>query len=178
MTKNVVFKLVVLEDDKQVLSKNLSYEIVSNIVSNFPDNAENNDLFGLAARHPAAVVREYVAGKDTLSEETLNVLSADSSIAVLRNLVRTNAFKEHASAELIEKLVGTDIEIAQTVAGDIDSYQSADTGKLYSLFSSHNDPSVVATLAGGYNVPKKVLKNLINHPDPYVVSEAKVRLDD
>jgi hypothetical protein len=178
MSGKLEFKLVVTEDGQEVLSKLLSYEAVSNIVSNASDNKDNEDLFLLAARHPAGNVREYVAYKDHMPDAAVKVLAADKSIGVLRNLVRSQKFKEHATIEELEKLLSLDTEIAQSIAGDIESYSEADTTKLAELVAAHSDPSVVASLAGSYSTPKKILKSLLKHSDPYVVSEAKGRLED
>lgn len=50
MSAKLEFKLVVTEDGVEVLSKVLSYDAVSNIVSNASDNKDNEDLFVVAAR--------------------------------------------------------------------------------------------------------------------------------
>jgi len=178
MSKKLVFKLVVTANGEEVLSKLLSYEAVSNIVSNASDNKDNEDLFTLAASHPASIVRENVAYKDRMPEAAVEILSSDKSISVLRNLVRSKKFKELATLDLLEKLLTLDSEIAQTIAGDIESYSEADSAKLVGIIATHSDPYVVASLAGSYSTPKKVLKTLLNHADPYVVSEAKGRLED
>lgn len=178
MSAKLEFKLVVTEDGVEVLSKVLSYDAVSNIVSNASDNKDNEDLFVVAARHPASNVREYVAYKDHMPDSAMKLLSTDKSISVLRNLVRSQKFKEHATIEELEKLLLLDTEIAQSIAGDIESFVEADTSKLAALVATHSDPSVVASLAGSYSTPKKILKTLLNHTDPYVVSEAKGRLDN
>ena len=68
MSGKLEFKLVVTENGEEVLSKLLSYEAVSNIVSNASDNKDNEDLFTLAASHPASTVRENVAYKDHMPE--------------------------------------------------------------------------------------------------------------
>jgi hypothetical protein len=178
MSGKLEFKLIVTENGEEVLSKLLSYEAVSNIVSNASDNKDNEDLFTLAASHPASTVRENVAYKDHMPETAVKILSADKSIGVLRNLVRSQKFKEHATLDMLERLLALDIEIAQSIAGDIESYSDADSAKLAGIVATHSDPSVVASLAGSYSTPKKVLKTLLNHADPYVVSEAKGRLED
>jgi len=178
MSAKLEFKLVITENGEEVLTKLLSYEAVSNIVSNASDNRDNADLFSLAARHPASTVREYVAYKDHMPDSAVKLLSADKSIAVLRNLVRSQKFKEHATLEELEKLISLDTEIAQSIAGDIESFPEADTSKLAALVATNSDPSVVASLAGCYSTPKKILKTLLNHADPHVVSEAKGRLED
>ena len=176
MTKNLIFKLVVTDGDEVVLDKSLSYEAISNVISNSNDCKENSDLFDIAASHPSSTVREYVAYKDNISDVTLKKLSTDSSINVLRNLVRSSKFKEQASFDEVVHLLELDIEIAQSIAGDIETFSEIDTGKLAQHIANHPDPSVVASLARNYGTPKKVLKALLGHNDPYVVSEARERL--
>jgi hypothetical protein len=178
MAKDLVFKLVISEAGKDTYTAKLSYEAVSNIVSNYSDNKESNDFFALAAQHAASTVRENVAYKDNLSADVVNVLSQDSSIAVLRNLARSSAFKENATQDLLDRLIKLDTEIAQTIASNVESFEQADVNKLAALLATHSDPSVVASLAQNYSTPKKVLKTLVNHPDPFVASEAKARLED
>ena len=106
------------------------------------------------------------------------MLSKDTSIGVLRNLVRSNAFKENATQAQLEQLIKLDTEIAQSIAGNVEGYEQADVNKLATLLAANDDPSVVASLAQNYSTPKKILKTLTTHSDPYVASEAKARLDD
>ena len=177
MSSNLVFKLVVEDGGKEVFSEPLSYETISNIASSYDDSKDSNKFFALAARHPASSVRENIAYKDNISKEILSLLKADKSLPVLRNLVRTVTFKKNASEEDIERLIRLDVEIAQNIAGDIDSYEQADAGKLCAIILSMEDPSILASLAGNYNTPKKVLKELVNNPDPYVALQAKNQLE-
>jgi hypothetical protein len=176
MSKNLTFKLIISEDGSEKFSTNLSYDAVSSIVSNYPDNKESNDFLFFAAQHPASGVRENVAYKDNLNSDVLEILSADNSITVLRNLVRSNAFKEHVTQSELERLITLDTEIAQTIAYNVEAFEQADTNKLATLLTEHSDPSVAANLAQNYSTPKRILKILANHPDPYVASQAKERL--
>lgn len=178
MTSKLIFKLVVEDGGKEVFSKGLSYDDVASITSGFADIDENNDFFSLAAQHSASTVREYVAYKDKLSAPTVELLLGDKSIPVLRNLVGTEGFKENASASEIERLMNLDVEIAQNIAGNIDSYQQADASNLYAIILKMSDPSILASLAANDSTPKKVLKELAKHPEPYVAATAKRRLDE
>ena len=178
MSKALEFSIVITENGNTVLTKPLSFEFVASIISNFDDNITNSDIFGLAAHHLASGVRENVAYKDAITEDTIQILAQDGAINVLRNLVRTSKFKELATLEQLERLMQRDPEIAISIAGDIDSYSNVDTTKLVDEILKNSDPSVTAALAGGYNTPKKILKSLLSHPDPYVVSQAKFRLDN
>ena len=172
-SEKIEFKLVIEEDGKQIYSKILSYESVANITSNYDDSSENIYYFSLAAKHPASTVRENVAYKDTISEETVNQLSNDSSVSVLRNLVRTEGFREFATQDVIEKLVKLDFEIAQSVAHNVEQFQQAETTKLHAILMGLSDPSIFYALAGNCNTPKKILKELANHSDSYVSAAAK-----
>jgi hypothetical protein len=96
----------------------------------------------------------------------------------LRNLVNSSAFKSNTTMEYLEKIIPLDAEIAQTVANNIEAFENVNINKLATLLASNPDPSVLATLAGNYNTPKKILKMLINHEDPYVASEAKSTLEN
>jgi len=101
----------------------------------------------------------------------------DTSISVLRSLSRSAAFKEYASHDVVEKLVKFDFEIAQNVARDFEAYQQADSAKLCDALLALSDPSISYSLAGNSNTPKKLLRELQNHKDPYVAGEARRRLE-
>lgn len=176
MHSKIKFTVHASDDGKEVFTAPLSYEALANIISNYPDHEDSNDLFLLAARNPATIVRENVANKYHLSAEVVEILAKDRSVPVLRNLVRLSVFREQATHETLEKLIKLDIEIAQSIANNVELFQEADVVKLANLLAAHEDPSVAASLADNYNTPKKILKILLTHPDPYVANVAKARL--
>ncbi len=177
MSKDIVFKLVVSESGKDAYSSVLSFQQAANIIGYFPDDASSNDLCLLAAQHPASVVREHVADRDYLSSEVLEILSADSSISVLRKLVRSDAFRESVTQEELLGGIKLDTEIAKTVAYSVESYVQVDINIIASLLAEHEDPQVVYCLAQNDRAPKKILKTLLNHPDFFVANEAKRQLE-
>jgi hypothetical protein len=178
MASNLIFKLVVEEAGKDVYTHALGYEEISSITSSFNDSEDNNDFFALAAKHPSTSVRENVAYKDKISEEVVKLLAGDKSIPVLRNLVRTDAFKKYATLDEIEKLIHMDSEIASSIADNHESYEHADSAKLVTILMSIEDPYISYSLARNYNTPKKILKELLKHSDPNVVQAAKSQLED
>ena len=178
MRSNIQFTIQATEDGKEVFTAPLSYDALADIINNYPDHDDSNDFFLLAAKHPASNVRENLAYKDHLSAEVLDILEKDTSVSVLRNLLRSNAFREHVSHEVLEKLINLDVNIAQSIARDVETFQEADVIKLANLLDSHEDPSVVASLADNYRAPKKILKKLLTHTDPHVVQLAKSRLEN
>ena len=173
MSGKLEFKLVVTENDNEVLSKLLSYRQVEGIVFNAPDNKDSADMYAVAARHPASGVREAIASNQCLPESVVKALYADKSINVLRRLVWNARFKEMATLEQIEKLLGLDTEIAETIANNIQDFKGAGTEKLDELLVTHADPSVARNLASSYNTPEKLLKTLLTHADPGVAGAAK-----
>ena len=178
MSSNIKFTIHASDDGKEVFTAPLSYEALATIISNYPDHDDSNDFFLLAAKHPASTVRENLAWKDHLSAEVVVILAKDKSVPVLRSLIRSSAFREQANHEMLEKLINLDIEIAQSIANDVESFQEADVIKLANLLAVHEDPSVVASLANNYRAPKNILKKLLTHPDPYVANAAKARLEN
>jgi len=174
----ITFRVTVDVDGESVYSHDLSHEEVSNLVSNAPDHESSERLYFYAAQHPSSSVRENVAYKDKLSEEIVGILAKDKSVAVLRNLVRTAKFRDIASLELLQALIGLDVEIATSIASDIESYAEAGSLALAKILAEHADPAVVLSLAGNYRAPKKILEGLLRYPDPQVAREAKRSLDN
>ena len=177
MNTKLVYKLVAYEDDKEILSEKLSFEILRTIISNFPDSFDKNPLYRLIAQHPSSCIREEIAYKDKISEEVCEILSKDISVTVLKNLTRSSGFKECATYEILERLIKLDSECAENIASDIESYQLVDVSKLAELIFQHEDPRVLLSLANNYAAPKRILKNLANHDDYAISSAAKKTLN-
>lgn len=172
---NLVFKLVVLENGEEKYSANLSYRDVYGIVANAPN--DRKEFFTLAARHPSPYVRQCVADKNELPIEAVEILAQDNSVEVLRALVTCSTFAAWANEELLERMIKLDPGIAENIANNIDSFEQADAAKLAKSLLDTGYPEVAAALAGSYQVPKKIKRALLNHSDPYVVSEAKSGLE-
>jgi len=175
---DLIFKLVVSEDGKDVFTTPLSYEMVSAITFHYPDTSESDNYFTLASKHAASSVRESVAQKASLGPDVVAALSKDASIDVLRSLVASDGFRKYASQDLLEKLIELDAKIADTIVSCLWSYKEADANRLVSLLAAIADPAVVVALARSCSTPSKVLKSLVNHPDLLVASEARRTLRD
>lgn len=173
MNSKIIYKIVAFEGENEIFSEKLSFEILSSIVSRSPYSIDKDPLFRLLAKHPSSMVREEIAGRDEISEEVCELLSKDTSIAVLRNLTRSRAFKEFATFEILEKLIKSSYECAENIADDIESYQLVDTSKLAELILLHEDPQVLLSLARNSSVPKKILKKLEEHEDSAISDAAK-----
>jgi hypothetical protein len=173
---HIEFRLVGLEDGKEVLSEPLSYESLSTLVSYYPDAQKSQNFFKLASKHPSAEVRLQVASKSKIDEDTCQTLINDDAIVVLKNIVSNAIFKETATLEILKKYVEFDKDLAEAIAYDVESFKVADVLNLAEFIAINKDPSVVAALAGNRRAPKKVLRDLLNHSDPLVSERASESL--
>jgi hypothetical protein len=174
--KNYTYRLSVFDGDKEVFQESISYEGMMSLISSCPDSDSYQALYDFAAAHPSSVVREYVAGKDNLSKKTVELLSCDKSINVLRALIRSSAFKKYAGDKLLMDFISLDPEIARSIAEYYEQFEMADSSKLTAALLQSSEPSVLAGLVGNYSTSKKIIRELVNHPDSYVASSAKDRL--
>lgn len=177
MSKNLVYKISISDGKKEVYSSELSFSEVQDLISSADDSLQNEKLFELAASHPSEVVRENVAYKDNINQETWEILSEDTSVNVLRRLVNSDACKRNASQKQLEAWIKLDVEIAKNIAGYLDRYEEADIDQLARVLSEHQDTSVIAEIANNSDTPKRILKLLLKHRDPRVASNAKRSLE-
>ena len=172
MPTNITFKLVITEDGNEVFSTPLTYEAVGSIVGAYPKSEGYQEFLRLAAHHSSSSVREQVAYRENISDETVHALAKDPCLQVVSNLVDNNAFKKCADKELIQEIVRRDIGLARSIAGNLDGFENYEVSELASLLMESNDPSVLYALASNYRTPKKILKLLMVHADPYVAAQA------
>ncbi len=177
MSKNLIYKLSISDGKKELYSSNLSFNEVADLISSADDSLINEKLFQCAASHPSETVRENVAHKDNINEETWEILSEDNSINVLRRLVNSDPCKRNASQNQLENWIKMDIEIARNIANNLDRYENVDIDALAKILSEHSDPSVVAEIASNSSIPKKYLKNLTKNIDPQVANNANRSLE-
>ena len=177
MSKNLVYKILISDGNKELFSSELSFSEVQEFISSADDSLQNEKLFELASSHPSEFVRENVAYKDNINQETYKILSEDTSPNVLRRLISTDACKRNATQEQLEGWIKLDPELARNIAGYIDRYENVDIDELAKILCDHPDPSVVAEVANNSDTPKKLLKTLLKHSDSRVVGNAKRSLE-
>jgi hypothetical protein len=103
-------------------------------------------------------------------------LISDEALSVLKNIVANAVFKDTVTLEILEKYLTFDKELAEAIAYDLESYKLVDILNLAELIAANKDPSVVAALANNRRAPKKVLRDLLNYPDPLVAERANESL--
>ena len=171
--KNYQYKLVILDEKKEIYSSNLSFYDLEQLSSNLDDSESSSPLFHILSNHPSENVRENIAYKDNLNEETFEILSNDKSINVLRRLINSDAAKKYASNQKLIEWINLDSELAKSIASYINRYENGEIDELAEILSNHIDPSVASELANNSDTPKKYLKKLLKHQDSKVAKDAK-----
>jgi hypothetical protein len=147
----------------------LGIEAISSLTSNTSDHLLNAELFSKLAAHPSANVRREVACKDKIDDATAMMLARDRDIGVLRNIARNDCFRKIASESDLRRLIELgDADLCGSIAGNVEGYDNCDSGVISELLVSYPDPSVRLSLAQNYGAPRRILKKLLNDPDPDV----------
>jgi hypothetical protein len=154
----------------------LSADTVESVVGSLQDSEENQNLFAVLAEHPASGVRGQVAYKDNLSADTVMLLAKDPSPEVRRSVLRSSAGRSHLTEDVLRVLATTDVECAETIAGNVDGY-NIDSESLAEMLAEHSDPRVRRAAAGCSGMPKRLLKKLVKDADASVRRDAKYTLE-
>lgn len=174
----VVYKLVVEVDQKEVHSVALGSHAVSGLISGLPfhQGDENASLYEYLALSPSSGVRRDVAGVDFINEHTLALLAKDDAIDVRRAISANAKFRDWATTEILSDYIRSDIECAKEIAGSLGDFTCADASMIAAVMCGHSDPEVRLALARSYSAPKKFVKQLVTDPDQGVRAEAKYTL--
>jgi Asp-tRNA(Asn)/Glu-tRNA(Gln) amidotransferase C subunit len=176
-TETTIMKTTLMIEGKKKLSIEIGYDDLSSIVSSLPDSSDFEEVFNVLAAHPSATVRESIAGKDKINEETVNILASDSDAVVIRALVRSDAARDTLTTEQLIEMIKRDVDTAENIAGYVESYNNAEADDIAEALAQHSDPRVRNALAGNSSSPKKILKNLLKDEDPRVRASAKQSLE-
>ncbi len=150
----------------------LSARQVESLVSGADDTPEFADLFSAAAQHSARNVRCAAAGQDQLPTDAALALASDPCADVRERVARNRAFYRIATDAAVLKLITSDPEIADAIAGNVEQFENADADALCEALSKHPDPTVRRTLAWNSGTPVKWLRKLRNDPAPEVAATA------
>lgn len=156
-------KLMVDEHEVQ-----LGCEVLESLVGNLPDEDESlAELFHELAQSNIAGVREAVARKRVISEETAANLASDSSPEVIGALVSAQCGKlsESALAQIIQRNWSG---VNRDIARNVEDYNQSDITTVAKLLAGSADPSVRAALASNGRAPKFIVRRLLKDPDPDV----------
>jgi len=176
-TETTIMKTTLIIEGKKKLSIEIGYDDLSSIVSSLTDSPDFEEVFYILAAHPSATVRESIAGKDKINEETVKMLASDSDAVVIRALVKSDAARLNLTTEQLIEMTKRDVDTAENVACSFESYFNAEAEDIAEALAQHSDPRVRNAIAGNSSSPKKILKNLLKDEDPRVRASAKQSLE-
>jgi hypothetical protein len=159
MSAEIVFTLTVTvagESQEFVLGT----QQIDSVVSSADDTAEFAGLFSAAAQHPANCVRMTVTGRDQLPGDAALALAHDPCANVRTQVVRNRVFGRFATEETVLKLIDSDPQVAEAIAGNIEQFENADVNTLCEVLMRHPDPTVRRALAWNSGTPLKWVKKL------------------
>lgn len=170
-----VFSLKVTTGDGNTSELPISADVLADMFRSVPDSPEMGWLFDLAARHPSMKVRATVARYENLSPGTVQLLGADSSSEVRKQLVSSAAFKEHAGINILHRLAASDPILAMELAEHIDDFNPFCARMLETILGRHPDPSVRLIIAQNGRASASTVACLAKDPDPAVALAAYLR---
>jgi hypothetical protein len=171
------FKFVIEDGNKELLSKELNYYELQDYAGSLEDNLTNTEIFKILSIHPSQEVRERIASKDNLDMEVCENFEEETVVNVLRSFVRSDGCKRYSSQKNVVKWISMDVELACSIAGNLERYENIEIDEVVKIIMKHTDPSVLAELAGNSSIPKKYLKELSKHVDSKVSSNARYSMN-
>ena len=154
----------------------ISSEAFASLVSSLPDSEIYKSIYAEFAKASAFGVRENVAYKDNLDEQTVFLLADDPVESVVENLIRSDAAK-YLNEDMLYKLIDRSSKLAADIADKVNNFEDSNLDKLCEVLANHSDPQVRRNLATNYGVPEKVLKKLKSDEDPEVAYYAEKSLE-
>ena len=150
----------------------LGTQQIDSLVSCAEDTAEFAGLFSATAQHPANCVRLTVAGRDQLPGDAALALAHDPCANVRTQVARSRVFGRFATEAVVLKLIDSDPQVAEAIAGGIEQFENADVNTLCEALVRHPDPTVRRALAWNSGTPLKWVKKLRNDPAQDVAATA------
>ncbi len=153
-------------------------ELLGNIASSLADNKDNQELFYILAQSVSANIRQEIAYKDKISEETAMLLLNDKDTTVLECIIRNDVAKEIIDDDILNNIIeNANEEVLKEIANNFDSIENINADKTAKKLIELENPSVTIAIAENYSSPKKILKSLLKHSDPDIVRAAKSSLE-
>jgi hypothetical protein len=153
-----VAQLVLTSGDQRAVI-NLTPTALSAVAAKLTDNSEQAPAFDLLSEHADFEVRLAVAGMENLSNEAIGRLAADSSLSVVRQLLKSKAARPKLTPQQVLAIVERDPELAGFVAAIVEDF-ALDDERILSYLESHPDTHVRTKLAGNPFAGNTVLRRL------------------
>lgn len=151
----------------------VGYALLTVIAENLPDDPMYADALDTLAQSHSSQIRAHVARKHVLRASTVELLSQDSSMDVLRALVKNHAAcKVMAGPDVMQMIRKNDGPLGEAIATHLHLFEKCDTQVLAGALAQSTDPQVRGALAANKNTPPGVLQGLAFDADAEVSRRA------
>jgi hypothetical protein len=155
----VITAELLLSDGTQNVSVELTSHAIAALAARLLDSSSQTGIFDILAEHTNFEVRLAVAGMENLTTEAIGRLAADSSLSVVRQLLKSKSARPKLTPQQVLAIVERDPELAGFVAAVIEDF-TLDDDTVLSYFESHSDTYVRTKLAGNPFAGNAVLRRL------------------
>jgi len=170
---NMEAKLVV--NDVEV---KLGYEELEEIAGCLSDSKKNRPVFDELAKSPSSMIRMNVSWNKAISDQTVELLLADSSIEVLRGIVENRRSRWIITEEVLEGCIANgDTELLCTIADEVGDFYECDVDVICEKLVHQKDPQVRRRLASNSDTPREFIEELIDDEDMDVARAARKTLN-
>lgn len=150
---------IILNDGDQTLAFELPSQSLAYVVARLPDSAEAICVSDLLVKHHDFEVRLAVAGLENLSTAAIETLAVDSSLSVVKQLLKSKAARPKLTSQQVLAISRRDPELAGFVAAVVEDFALVDD-EVLSYLEGHPDTHVRAKLAGNPFAGSGVLRRL------------------
>ena len=152
----------------------LGYEELDGISSCLSDNKKNGAVFDELAKSPSSMVRMNVSWNKAISDSTVQLLLADSSIEVLRGIVENGRSRWIITEEILKGFIANgDTELLCTVADEVGDFYECDVDRICEKLVHQKDPQIRRRLASNSDTPEEFIEELIDDEDMDVARAAR-----
>jgi len=157
----------------------LGYEELDGISSCLSDNKKNQPVFDELAKSPSSMIRMEVSWNQAISDQTVELLLADSSIEVLRGIVDNVRSRRLTTEEILDRLISTgDSELLCTIADHVNYFSQCEVEGICRKLINQKDPQVRQRLASNSDTPGEFIEELIDDEDMDVARAARKTLNE
>ncbi len=154
-------------------SLDISADDLANIVNALPERRGTSKLYKVLARSSSAKVRQAVANKSPLSDETVRLLSQDRTQAVLIALLNNDAANQRiAKSKIAEWIADDDVDMLQTIFQNLKNLTQLDTAHIFYKFARHFDAAIRLEVALSSDTDVETLELLTTDEDSEVCEVA------
>ena len=156
----------------------LGYEELEEITACLSDNKKNRAVFDELAKSPSSMIRMNVSWNKAISDQTVEMLLADSSIEVLRGIVENGRSRWIITEEILERLISNgDTDLLCIVANEVGDFYECDVDGICEKLIHQKDPQVRRRLASNSDTPEEFIEELIDDEDMDVARAARKTLN-